>query len=84
MRNHLSKCFDEQKMVPFPTVRERRALPEKLIQVDVYWYCRCPDNLDVTMISCDGPCKGWYHLGECVDINQKNSVWFFKNCRAAS
>ena len=50
MRNHLCTCFDEQKMVPFPIVRERRSLPEKPIQVNVYCYCRCPDNLDATMI----------------------------------
>ena len=80
MRSHLLASFEQKRITPFPVIRDRRPLPQKLVTVIVYCYCRCTENL--VMISCDGPCKGWYHLGSCVDVKEKNSVWYCKNCRS--
>ena len=80
MRKHLLTSLEQQRITPFPVTRERHPLPQKLITVKVYCYCRTTENH--VMISCDGPRKGWYHLGSCVDIKEKSSVWYCKNCRS--
>lgn len=79
MRSHLLASFEQQRITPFPVIRERRPLPQKLVIVKVYCYCRCIE--DDFMISCDGPCNGWYHLGICVDAKEQSSIWYCRNCR---
>jgi len=56
-REHLLKCLEEQKMQPFPILKKLRTSgsPSCVIEVQVYCYCRCPDD-GSKMVACDGEC----------------------------
>ena len=66
MREHLFRCLQEKRIEPFPYIRLRRKGTPRIQTVEVYCYCRCPDNGNA-MVLCDGEeCGEWFHT-ECVD-----------------
>ena len=47
MRNHFLHCIEDEKIKPFPVGPERRkrgASKQIIINIDMYCYCRCPDD----------------------------------------
>ena len=45
MREHLIKCLETSKMKPFPIIKDRRtAGAVSNLKINVYCYCRCPDD----------------------------------------
>ena len=82
MRQHLLQCLEEKKMVPFPTVRMRRAGIPQTITVEVFCSCRCPDD-GSPMVCCDGNCGEWYHVKctklQVADVKQTRK-WYCRKC----
>ena len=70
MRQHLLQCLEEKKMVPFPTVRMRRAGIPETITVEVFCSCRCPDD-GSTIVCCDGNSGEWYHV-KCTKLQVRS------------
>ena len=44
MREHLIKCLETSEMKPFPVIRDRRTGAASNLKINVYCYCRCPDD----------------------------------------
>ena len=84
LRQHLFKCLEAKKMDLFPIVRKRRVLPPKIVKVEVYCYCRLPnDGKEMVQCSKKG-CKEWFHL-QCIKNGNSNVTlgqkWFCNNCK---
>ena len=79
MRQHLVKCLEQKQVVPFPQMRTRRPGRPLTITINIYCYCRMPDD-GSTMVQCDG-CGGWYHL-KCIIVGKHaiRKTWFCKLC----
>ena len=70
MREHLIKCLEGSEMQPFPVMRERRIGAASSFIIDVYCYCRCPED-GTQMVQCDSKtCKDWFHVN-CIDTPVK-------------
>ena len=86
MREHLFKCLEAKRMIPFPSIRKRRVLQSKTIKIQVYCYCRSPND-GKEMVQCDQKsCKEWFHL-QCIAADNNiidGQKWFCKNCRSSS
>ena len=87
MRRHLVKCFEDNKMEPFPLLRERRVpfgSAVKHSEVDaIHCICRMPyEKSSADMIQCS-LCKTWYH-SSCINIasvkDYKTKKWFCVKC----
>ena len=80
LRKHLMCCLEAQKMELFPVIRERRIGTATLMRINVFCYCRCPDD-GTPMVQCDGKhCGEWFHIS-CIDSKiNKESKWFCKKC----
>ena len=87
MREHFLKCIDQATMTPFPTNSQRTArlaITKEIVEIQLYCYCRLPDN-GSKMVECESSgCKlgGWFHL-KCVNAFEvkKNNKWICNNCR---
>ena len=77
MREHLIKCLEGLEIQPFPVIRGRRIGAVTSLKIDVYCYCRCPDD-GTRMVQCD-MCKDWFHLS-CIDTPVEVENWYCKNC----
>lgn len=78
MRAHLEKCFDQQKLTPFPTSRgEVERCQLRHITIQTYCICEMPDTFDTEMIECE-ECKEWFHC-RCVEIANKTD-WHCPRC----
>ena len=44
MREYLIKCLKRSKMKPFSVIRDRRTGAASNLKINVYCYCRCPDD----------------------------------------
>ena len=83
MRSHLLKCLEEKKMIPFPTIRQRRVGTAKVMDVEVYCYCRCVND-GSPMVQCDGKSyKEWFHI-DCVSDYVNGEIWLCKDCLTTS
>ena len=87
MRRHLIKCFEDNKMEPFPLLRERRVpfgSAVKHSEVDaIHCICHMPyEKSSADMIQCL-MCKTWYH-SSCINITSvkdyKTKKWFCVKC----
>ena len=82
LRKHFLQCLEQEKVTPFPYVRLRRTDTPHIQSIDVYCYCRCPDNGE-KMIFCDGKgCGEWFHF-DCTNTNttvKKKTNWYCNNC----
>ena len=78
MRQHLVKCLEEKKMIPFPQIRPKRLGKPLKVNVNIYCYCRMPDN-GSRMVECSG-CRKWYHMN-CIDSNASvmKLKWYFES-----
>ena len=67
MWSYLVQCFEKKVLSPFPSLRKRQVVRNKLSNIVIPVYCHCsrPDSLD-EMIQCDA-CDAWFHF-ECVRI----------------
>ena len=75
MRKHLMLCLETKKMEPLPVIRKRRIGTIILINIEVFYYCRCPDD-GTPMVCCDGKnCREWFHIS-C--INKKGASGFVR------
>ena len=84
LRQHLIKCLEEKKMVPFPQIRPRRSGKPIQVTINVYCYCRLPDD-GSRMVKCD-KCGKWYHL-KCIGSNMTYVIrrkWYCKYCTPTS
>ena len=81
MRKHLVLCLETKKMEPFPVIHKRRVGTGILINIEVFCYCRCPDD-GTPMVHCDGKnCGEWFHIS-CINSKiEKGSKRFCKNCK---
>ena len=52
MREHLLKCLEAKHMTPFPTMRQRRIPQSKIVRIEVFCYCRSPNDKK-EMVQCD-------------------------------
>ena len=69
MRQHLLKCFHNQRISPFPLRSQKRVIKEPTLEkLPIFCICRLPDCGDM-MVQCD-KCKEWYHP-QCVKIPKK-------------
>ena len=50
-------------------------------QINVFCYCRCPDDGTTPMVQCDGKhCGEWFHIS-CINSKiNKESKWFYDKC----
>ena len=64
MREHLIKCLEGLEMQPFPVIRDRRIGAASSLKIDVYCYCRSPND-GTQVVQCN-MCKDWFHLN-CLD-----------------
>lgn len=79
MRGHLLKCFQQMKLEPFATLRERKVTNSfRFIPVKVHCYCRRTDYYGSQMYFCDGVCGQWFHH-ECVTNPPARSEKFYCN-----
>ena len=80
MRKHLLKCLEAKHMTPFPTMRQRRIPQSKIVKVEVFCYCRSPNDKK-EMVQCDKKgCKEWFHL-QCIETPViQGQRWYCNNC----
>lgn len=90
LRSHLLKCFDKNKMSPFPTLPGHIATKRckgKSIRVELLCTCRMPWNghskdEGKRMAECEG-CLDWFHQ-ECEDIPEevfaREQEWVCSKC----
>ena len=78
MRDHLEKCFDQQKLTPFPSGRGK-VKRCRLQHIAIHTYCICglPDTFDSNMIECE-QCQEWFHY-RCVEVTTKTD-WHCPRC----
>ena len=77
MRQHFLQCIEKEKMEPFPTLptlrSTRLSTKNKIVNIEVFCYCRCPDD-GSKMVGCDNAhCKvegNWFHE-KCIDYTIK-------------
>ena len=84
MREHLKRCFREQKLTPFPKKGKRISSQLKTLTVPVYCVCRLPERASNRMAQCSA-CTDWYHA-KCLDIpkdvfSKKRIAWTCSNCQ---
>lgn len=81
MRTHLVKCLENKKLEPFPILRERRIGKFITVQVEVFCYCRSPND-GSPMVRCDNKhCREWFHIS-CIDMKiTKGQKWYCMNCK---
>lgn len=84
MRQHLVKCLEGAKMLPFPSTYEEKSIRfVKSETIDLFCHCRGPES--ELMIQCDG-CSEWYHV-ECERsipqkaVKVKKHAWFCRICK---
>jgi len=79
MRQFLVKCLEEKKMVPFPQVRPKRLGKPLKVAVNIYCYCRMPDDGN-RMVECSR-CRKWYHMN-CIGSNASvmKLKWYCRHC----
>ena len=62
MRTHLVKCLESEKLEPFRILREQRVGKVITTQVEVFCYCRSPND-GSPMVRCDNKhCREWFHI----------------------
>ena len=81
MRTHLVKCLQNKKLEPFPILRERRIGKFITTQVEVFCYCRSPND-GSPMVRCDNKhCREWFQIS-CIDMKiMKGQKWYCINCK---
>ena len=82
MRAHLEKCFEEEKLSPFPV--SKRAVHRcrlKHLFVGVYCWCRQPESFDTHMIECE-KCLKWFHF-RCMGLESVPDNWCCFTCRTS-
>ena len=82
MREHLLQCLEAKHMTPFPIMRQRRILQSKIVRIEVFCYCRSPNDKK-EIVQCDKKgCKEWFHL-QCIGTSViQGQKWFCNNCIA--
>ena len=83
LRMHLIKCLNAKMMTPFPSKKSCRVGKSETLNIDVFCYCRLPDDGDEKMAACDN-CHEWYHQS-CARIpdevfTEKEITWQCKRC----
>ena len=83
MRSHLSACFSNQRLLPFPG-KSRKVFADikSSIHIPVFCTCRMPENR-MGMVQCTR-CEEWFHK-KCKNIPRavfkKNiATWFCNEC----
>ena len=82
MRNHLSDCFKNSKLLPFPQLKE--CGPRELHRfpftcVDIFCQCKMPETYG-NMIQCDN-CDLWYYTKCVIQHSISTSTkWYCKEC----
>ena len=62
MREHL----ETSEMKPFPVIRDRKTGAASNLKINVYCYCKCPDD-GTQMVQCKTKMdKDWLHVN-CID-----------------
>jgi len=76
---HQLFIVEAKKMDLFPGVRKRRVLLPKIVKVEVYCYCRLPND-GKEMVQCSKKCcKEGFYLHCIKSDNSNNSVR--NNCK---
>ena len=80
MRQHLTQCFEQQKLSPFPleACKRGRRRQDQNVTVQLYCTCNMPESFDVNMIMCD-VCLSWFHFS-CVNLSKEPNCWTCSNC----
>ena len=83
MRQHLLKCFENQKLSPFPLAQANNNIKmstTKKYSIPIFCPCLLPDSYDEEMVECSR-CKEWYHF-KCIGNPQRLlRKWFCSNCK---
>ena len=85
-RPHLIACLEEEHLVPFPKLKERRVpfsrAVQYLIEEKIYCDCRMPFDQVSEMICCKH-CNSWYHC-DCIGMENvaeySRRKWICKKC----
>lgn len=88
MRSHLLQCFENRKMLMFPTKKARRAMrKDRYSSFKVFCICRMPEDLTVNWMQCS-MCKEWYHTDSCVAVPscyfEPGRAWYCTKCMSCS
>ena len=79
LREHVSTCFERQILTPFPTTNERVVRCRmKHLSIELFCYCRMPDNFDQNMVQCDA-CEVWFHF-RCCEITCNPETFVCRQC----
>ena len=86
LREHLIACLEEQYLVPFPKLKERRVpfsgAVKHSVKEDIHCVCRMPYDNVSKMIRCSS-CHIWFHC-DCInmeDVTQySRKKWTCRKC----
>ena len=72
MRKHLWSCLQNQRMLMFPVIKERRRKQKvKTTQkIPLHCFSCLPGISGIRLIECS-KCKIWYHIDICVPVNEQ-------------
>lgn len=84
MRQHLLKCFEDQKLSPFPLAQANskriKMSTTRKYSVPIFCPCKLPDSYDEQMVECNR-CKQWYHFTCIGNPPRLLRKWFCSNCK---
>ena len=80
MRQHLTQCFEQQKLSPFPleACKRGRRRQDQNVTVQLYCTCNMPESFDVNILMCD-VCLSWFHFS-CVNLSKEPDCPTCSNC----
>ena len=82
MRRHLERCFENEKLTPFPPTKmpvQKCRGKHDIVFIHVYCVCGLPERYDTQMIECE-QCQKWFHF-KCMKLVTEPDSWV---CLASS